>query len=543
MNASRSLSRPFRIVEAASAAARLEAAASFLRQFPADQPITIVGATRGAADDLARTIAVERGATIGLARFSLTQIAARVAVTRLAGEGIAAATPLGAEAIAARAAFDARTSASLTYLAGVAGMPGFPRALANTIGRIACGRHSRLTQFEHQVTRARIWRFCLRAWTRNSSTPLRPIARGSSRPRPSPSPDSRGSSRRCCCSTMRRSIPFRRRIAFIEALCGVATTILRGPLPSHDPRTHAERLEARRPRHRASGSAEPIASWAPSNFARASFFALMTHFAAAPGSDSTLRFFLGAGRGTRGGRDRAADARGSARRRAVRRDGDPRARAAAVSRSLRARSPSCRHPRLVRPRNAATGSGRARIPRAACMRRRRTFGSPLRRIPLARSDSRAGITDGIGCHRVRRRAPRRFLPPLPPPMGAPHRQLVRHRRQSGPMVRAGSSTVSAAEFALSACEEVRRDDPESARQRSLSSMRDLARLGGSSRFRAAAHHADGRVAVSPRHGAVVASASWRRSRRACCTRRRTCCASSRICGKPMATVVPGRRAG
>ena len=132
MNASRS----FRIVEAASAAARLEAAASFLREFPADRPITIVGATRGAADDLARRIAVERGATIGLARFSLTQIAARVAVTRLAGQGIAAATPLGAEAVAARAAFDASSSATLTYLAGVARMPGFPRALANTIGEL-----------------------------------------------------------------------------------------------------------------------------------------------------------------------------------------------------------------------------------------------------------------------------------------------------------------------------------------------------------------------------------------------------------------------
>ncbi len=127
---------PFRIIEAASAAARLEAAASFLRQFPADQPITIVGATRGAADDLARRIAVERGATVGLGRFSLTQIAARVAATRLAGQGIAPATPLGAEAVAARAAFDALSGATLTYLAAVAGTPGFPRALAQTLGEL-----------------------------------------------------------------------------------------------------------------------------------------------------------------------------------------------------------------------------------------------------------------------------------------------------------------------------------------------------------------------------------------------------------------------
>jgi CRISPR/Cas system-associated exonuclease Cas4 (RecB family) len=128
--------KSFRIVEAASAAARLEAAASFLRQFPADQPITIVGATRGAADDLARRIAVERGATIGLARYSLTQIAARVAVARLAGQGIAAATPLGAEAVAARAAFDASRGGALTYLARVAATPGFPRALAQTLGEL-----------------------------------------------------------------------------------------------------------------------------------------------------------------------------------------------------------------------------------------------------------------------------------------------------------------------------------------------------------------------------------------------------------------------
>ena len=130
-------SRSFRIVQAASASARLEAAASFLRQFPADQPVTIVGATRGAADDLARRMAVERGATLGLARFSLTQLAARVAVTRLAGEGIAAATTLGGHAISARAAFDASREGSLTYLARVATAPGFPPALAHTLAELS----------------------------------------------------------------------------------------------------------------------------------------------------------------------------------------------------------------------------------------------------------------------------------------------------------------------------------------------------------------------------------------------------------------------
>ena len=118
---------PFRIVESASAVARLEAAADFLRAFPPSQPVTIVAATRGSADELARRIALERGATVGLARFSLTQLAARVAAAQLAGRGIAPATALGGEAVAARVTFDAVAAGSLTYFKAVAATPGFPR--------------------------------------------------------------------------------------------------------------------------------------------------------------------------------------------------------------------------------------------------------------------------------------------------------------------------------------------------------------------------------------------------------------------------------
>jgi hypothetical protein len=123
----------FQIVESPSAAMRLDAAADFLRQFPRHQPITIVAATRGAADDLARRIARERVATFGLARFSLTQLAARIAATRLAGRGIAPSTSLGAEAVSARASFEAANAGALAYFGSVARAPGFPRALANTV--------------------------------------------------------------------------------------------------------------------------------------------------------------------------------------------------------------------------------------------------------------------------------------------------------------------------------------------------------------------------------------------------------------------------
>ena len=123
----------FRIFEAASAAARLDAAAAFLRPFPAHHPITIVGATRGAADDFARAIAFERGATLGMVRLSLTQLAARSAIVALAEEGKTPSTGLGAEAVAARAVFTAIRSSSLRYFQPVAGLPGFPRALARTL--------------------------------------------------------------------------------------------------------------------------------------------------------------------------------------------------------------------------------------------------------------------------------------------------------------------------------------------------------------------------------------------------------------------------
>jgi ATP-dependent helicase/nuclease subunit B len=125
--------RPFSLIEADSAALRLNAAAAFLREFPAHQPITIVAATRGAADDLARMLALSRQASFGVQRLSLTQLAARSAIVALAAEGVAPSTSLGAEAVATRAVFDAMRDTALDYFGPVARTPGFPRALARTL--------------------------------------------------------------------------------------------------------------------------------------------------------------------------------------------------------------------------------------------------------------------------------------------------------------------------------------------------------------------------------------------------------------------------
>jgi RecB family exonuclease len=123
-----------RIVESSATGLRLDAARAFAAgHIGQASDVHVVGASRGAVDDLTRSIAATAGATIGLHRFSLTQLAARLAAPSLAANGFAPATWLGSEAVAARAAFDAQQAHALTYFAPVAKTPGFPRALARTL--------------------------------------------------------------------------------------------------------------------------------------------------------------------------------------------------------------------------------------------------------------------------------------------------------------------------------------------------------------------------------------------------------------------------
>ncbi|HEX2444993.1 MAG TPA: PD-(D/E)XK nuclease family protein [Vicinamibacterales bacterium] len=125
--------RTFPLIESTSSAVRLKAARAFVDRFPASTEILLVGASRGAVDDLARSIAAERGIVVGLHRFSFTQLAARSAAAALAGRGLTPGTRLGTEAVAARAAFEARKDRAIAYFDAIAGCPGFPRALARTL--------------------------------------------------------------------------------------------------------------------------------------------------------------------------------------------------------------------------------------------------------------------------------------------------------------------------------------------------------------------------------------------------------------------------
>src|SRR3954470_2925009 len=122
-----------RLIESSSAQKRLEAARAFVEARAKHGDVVIVGASRGAADDLARRIAADSGATLGIHRFSVTQLAARLAAPVLAAQELAPVTYLGSEAVAARATFDAERDEALSYFAPVARTPGFPRALARTL--------------------------------------------------------------------------------------------------------------------------------------------------------------------------------------------------------------------------------------------------------------------------------------------------------------------------------------------------------------------------------------------------------------------------
>src|SRR6185295_5343171 len=130
------------VVLSSSAAVRLDAARRFILDASPGIPgipgidvteFLIIAASRAAADDFARTVARARGATFGMHRLSLTQVGARLSAPLLARDRLSPTTPLGVQAVAARALFDASRAGALSYFAPVSNAPGFARALARTL--------------------------------------------------------------------------------------------------------------------------------------------------------------------------------------------------------------------------------------------------------------------------------------------------------------------------------------------------------------------------------------------------------------------------
>jgi ATP-dependent helicase/nuclease subunit B len=126
------------LLTSAASEARLRAAAEFVLRYPPGSELTLIGPSRDAIDDFAR--ANGGAGTFGWYRFTLPQLAKRLAATELASRGLARATAVGAEAVAARAAYLLHREKRLPYFAPVAESPGFARALASTLQELRMAR-------------------------------------------------------------------------------------------------------------------------------------------------------------------------------------------------------------------------------------------------------------------------------------------------------------------------------------------------------------------------------------------------------------------
>ncbi len=127
-----------RIFVSAASEARLRAAAEFVHRYPPGSELTLIGPSRDAIDDFAR--ANSGAGTFGWHRFTLPQLAKRLGAAELAARGLARATAVAAEAVAARAAFLLQKEKRLPYFAPVASSPGFARALAATLQELRMAR-------------------------------------------------------------------------------------------------------------------------------------------------------------------------------------------------------------------------------------------------------------------------------------------------------------------------------------------------------------------------------------------------------------------
>ena len=195
------------VFQSASAAERRAAAREFVRSYKPGTELLLIGASREAVDDFASEICVETGASFGLHRFTMMQLVARLAAGELATAGQAPATYLGAEAIAARATFEALEQEAIHYFEPVARHPGFAAALASTLNEL------RLAGIDPNMANVsvRLGQMSLRCCacsTSNLTRPGSPTKRRYSRLPPAPRAAAGsfpGSLSRCFCWTWRSS--------------------------------------------------------------------------------------------------------------------------------------------------------------------------------------------------------------------------------------------------------------------------------------------------------------------------------------------------
>jgi hypothetical protein len=134
---------PLTLVTDVSASVRLEKARAFIGDHAAramreatTSRVLVVGASRAAADELVARVAMQRGGLFGVVRTSVIELVMRLALPGLSRRGLTPTTAIGAEAVVARARFDAVEDEALGYFGPVAGTPGFPRAASRTLDEL-----------------------------------------------------------------------------------------------------------------------------------------------------------------------------------------------------------------------------------------------------------------------------------------------------------------------------------------------------------------------------------------------------------------------
>jgi len=131
----------------------------------------VLASRQPAADDLVRALSARR-ALFGVHRMTPARLLGVLCAERLFRDGLAPVAGLGVEAVAARAVYKLAATGALGYFAPVADRPGFPGALARTLGEVrlaGIGAHdlaaldaigaplaAMLSQFEAELHDARL---------------------------------------------------------------------------------------------------------------------------------------------------------------------------------------------------------------------------------------------------------------------------------------------------------------------------------------------------------------------------------------------------
>ena len=129
---------------------------------PAEQ-VLIIGATLGAANEVARSLAQSKGASFGYHRMTLGQLASTLARPALTAQRTVPLGALGIQAVANRAIHKLSEVGGLGRYAKLTSGPGFARAIANVITEL------RLEQIEPDAL-AHVAPICVLCFRRTSGS-------------------------------------------------------------------------------------------------------------------------------------------------------------------------------------------------------------------------------------------------------------------------------------------------------------------------------------------------------------------------------------